>query len=101
MSNSYFSVESDIVRTCGYIKDDKYIASVFGVPLSQVRRLRQKVPKYKRFQNKMIADTEPMDLRNSQLAYEQMMEMGSQQLLNSLVSFFNERERKMRYASKS
>ena len=102
MSSSYFQTESDIIRTCSYIKDDRYIASVYGVSVHRVRRLRERVHHSKRSENRAFRETaEPVDFKNSERFHQQMMEQGSEMLLNSLMNFFKERERKMRNASKS
>lgn len=101
MSSSYFQTESDIIRTCSYIKDDSYIASVYGVSVHRVRRLREKVHHSKRSENRTFRQTaEPVDFKNSERFHQQMMEQGSEMLLNSLMNFFKERERNLRNASK-
>ena len=94
-------IEQDIIRTCGYIKDDQYIASIYGVKVHKVRRLREKVPQSKRAENRDFCQkAEPIDFNDSERANQQMMEQGSYMLLNSLMQFFKERERSMRHASK-
>lgn len=99
MSSAYFQVESDIVRTCGYIKDDQYIASVYGVSVHKVHRLREKVPQNKRAENRAFRQqAEPVDFKNSERANQMMMEQGSQRLLESMMQFFKERERKINAA---
>ena len=101
MSGSYFQTESDIIRTCSYIKDDSYIASAYGVSIHRVRRLREKVHHSKRLENRAFREpAEPVDFKNSERANQQMMEQGSEMLLNSLIQFFDERERNLRNASK-
>ena len=102
MSGPYFQTESDIIRTCSYIKDDRYIASIYGVSIHKVRHLREKVHHSKRSENRAFKETaEPVDFKNSDRCHQKMMEQGSEMLLNSLMNFFKERERKMRNASKS
>lgn len=102
MSGPYFQTESDIIRTCSYIQDDSYIASVYGVSIDRVRRLREKVHHSKRSENRAFREpAEPVDFKNSERAYHQMMEQGSEMLLNSLMQFFYERERTMHNASQS
>lgn len=101
MSSAYHQSEQDIVRTCGYIKDDRYIASVYGVSVHKVRRLREKVPQNKRAENRAFRQqAEPVDFKNSERANQMMMEQGYQRLLESLMQFFKQRERNMRHASK-
>lgn len=105
MVSQFSQNEADIIRTCGYIKDDQYIASVFGVSISKVRRLREKVPKQKRVQRKimrhLLEASEPVDFKNNERIHVRMMQEGSKRLLDSLMNFFKERERKMRNAAKS
>ena len=94
--------EQDVIRTCGYIKDDQYIASVYGISIQKVRRLREKVPKKKL--REVIAfqqNAEPINLKESDRWNQNMMEQGSQKLLDALIEFFKERERKLRHAPKS
>lgn len=35
--------DEELARSCGYIKDDRYLASLYGVPVDYVRRMRKKV----------------------------------------------------------
>ena len=101
MSSPYSQAESDIIRTCSYIKDDRYIASIYGISIHKVRRLREKVRHSKRSENRAFRETaEPVDFKNSERFHQQMMEQGSEMLLNSLMNFFKERERNLRNASK-
>lgn len=101
MSGPYFQTESDIIRTCSYIKDDSYIASIYGVSIHKVRRLREKVHHSKRSENRAFKETaEPVDFKNSERCHQQMMEDGSMRLLDALLKFFKERERNLRNASK-
>lgn len=102
MSSPYFQTEQDIIRTCGYIKDDQYIASVYGVSVWRVKRLREKVPQNKRAENRAYHHQgEPVDYKNSERAYHQMMEIGSRSLLEKLLKFFDERRKRMNDATKS
>lgn len=101
MSSAYFDTERDIIRTCGYIKDDKYIASVYGVSVHKVRRLREKVPQNKRAENRAFRQqAEPVNIKDCDRTHRSMMEHGSTAMLNSLMRFFAERERNLRHASK-
>ena len=101
MSSHYFQTESDIIRTCGYIKDDKYIASIYGVSVNKVREMREKVHHSKRSENRAFREiSEPVDSKNNERCYQRMMAEGSKRLLDSLMCFFNERERNLRNASK-
>lgn len=101
MSSPYSQAESDIIRTCSYIKDDRYIASIYGISIHKVRRLREKVRHSKRSENRAFKEAaEPVDFKNSERCHQQMMEEGSKRLLNNLICFFKERERNLRNASK-
>lgn len=98
MSSRFSQNESDIIRTCGYISDDKYIASVFGVSIYKVQRLRQKV----KVKKNNTGESSPSSYTKlSDQEHRTMMERGSYRLLKSLIQFFNEREERISKGSKA
>ena len=103
MTVVYAQNEYEMIRACGYIKDDKYLSSYYGVPLQKIERMREKANarNKNRFENRAYKETgEVIDFRGYDAKNASMMAKGSRMLLESLVTFFNDRERKLRHAAK-
>lgn len=102
MTSPYYQTEQDIIRTCGYITDDSYIASIFGVSIHKVKRLREKRPKSTRIENRSYKNTgSHINSNDSEINHVKMMELGSKNLLNAIMTLLYEREKRIRNAAKS
>ena len=90
---SFTFTDAEILRVTGYIKDNKYIASIYGVSIHKVKRLRE--------QQSERAD-KSIDRRNlvehasyDSSAYDEMhisnMERGSSRLRDGILAYFYDR----------
>ena len=94
------SSDPEIIRTIGYITDDKYIASYHGVDVRRVIALRKQVSEHKERVAKAIyvsEKTAPSGMNSdSERRWNANAREGSAQLRDALLKFFANRERRLR-----
>ena len=94
------SSDPEIIRTIGYITDDKYIASYHGVDVKRVIALRKQVSEHKERVAKAIyvsEKTAPSGMNSdSERRWNANAREGSAQLRDALLKFFANRERRLR-----
>jgi hypothetical protein len=87
--------DQDIIRAIGYITDDKYIASYFGVDVKRVIQLRKDVGNHKAKVAQAIytsQKTAPTGMNSdSERKWNADAREGSAQLLAALNKFFEKR----------
>ena len=87
--------DQDIIRTIGYITDDKFIASYYGVDVRRVADLRDKVDNHKAKVAKAIYVSQksaPTGMNSdSERKWNADARKGSAQLLAALNKFFEKR----------
>ena len=91
------SSDQQIIRTIGYITDDKYIASYHGVDVRRVTALRKQVSEHKERVAKAIyvsEKTAPSGMNSdSERRWNANAREGSAQLRDALLEFFEKRQR--------
>ena len=89
------SSDPEIIRTIGYITDDKYIASYHGVDVKRVIALRKQVSEHKERVAKAIyvsEKTAPSGMNSdSERRWNANAREGSAQLRDALLKFFEKR----------
>ena len=87
--------DQDIIKTIGYITDDKYIASYHGVDVRRVIDLRKKVNNHKEKEAKAIyisQKTAPTGMNSdSERRWNANAKEGSAALRDALLKFFEKR----------
>lgn len=87
--------DQEIIRTIGYITDDRYIASYHGVDVKRVTALRKQVNEHKAKVAKAIyvsQKTAPTGMNSdSERKWNANAREGSAQLLAALLKFFEKR----------
>jgi len=87
--------DQDIIKTIGYITDDKYIASYHGVDVRRVIDLRKKVNNHKEKEAKAIyisQKTAPTGMNSdSERRWNANAKEGSAALRDALFKFFEKR----------
>ena len=94
MSVYYGASDSEIRRVCKYISDDKYIASLFGVTVWRVARVRKQLDKLKPeySEGRNLVDLTPFSSGDNEMVHRKKMEEGSNRLREALMSFLYERQ---------
>jgi hypothetical protein len=91
------SSDPEIIRTIGYITDDRYIASYHGVDVRRVIALRKQVNEHKERVAKAIyvsEKTAPSGMNSdSERRWNADAREGSAQLRDALLEFFEKRQR--------
>jgi hypothetical protein len=87
--------DAEIARTTGYIKDDKYIASVYGTNIRRVKRLREQRIEQdsKSKDNSKPVDRLPYSASVNDEMHETSMERGSSRLRDKLLAYLRDRNR--------
>ena len=89
--------DQDIIRAIGYITDDKYIASYFGVEVRRVNQLRKDVSNHKTKEAKAIylsQKSAPTGMNSdSERRWNANAKEGSAALRDALLKFFEKRQR--------
>jgi hypothetical protein len=89
--------DQDIIRAIGYITDDKYIASYFGVEVRRVNQLRKDVNNHKTKEAKAIylsQKSAPTGMNSdSERRWNANAREGSAALRDALLKFFEKRQR--------
>jgi len=89
------SSDPEIIRTIGYITDDKYIASYHGVDVKRVIALRKQVSEHKERVAKAIyvsEKTAPSGMNSdSERRWNANAREGSSALRDALLEFFEKR----------
>ena len=97
------SSDPEIIRTIGYITDDRYIASYHGVDVKRVTALRKQVSEHKEKVAKAIyvsQKTAPTGMNSdSERRWNANAKEGSAALRDALFKFFEDRERRLREKS--
>ena len=92
--------DQEIIKTIGYITDDRYIASYHGVDVKRVIALRETLHERKAKVEKAIyvsSKNAPADMSNdSERKWNASAREGSAELLKALLKFFENRERRIR-----
>jgi hypothetical protein len=87
--------DQDIIRAIGYITDDKYIASYFGVDVRRVNQLRKDVRNHKTKEAKAIYISQksaPTGMNSdSERRWNANAREGSAALRDALFKFFEKR----------
>jgi hypothetical protein len=87
--------DKEIIRTIGYITDDKYIASYHGVDLRRVKQLRKEANNNKEKVEKAIylsQKSAPTGMNSdSERRWNANAKEGSAELLKALNKFFEKR----------
>lgn len=87
--------DQEIIRTIGYITDDKFIASYYGVDVRRVTTLRGKVDNHKEKVAKAIylsQKTAPTGMNSdSERKWNANAKEGSAALRDALLKFFEKR----------
>ncbi len=96
--------DPEILKTIGYITDDRYIASYHGVDVRRVTALRKTLDERKTKEAKAIyvsQKTAPTGMNSdSERRWNANAKEGSAALLAALLKFFANRERRLREQSK-
>ena len=91
------SSDPEIIRTIGYITDDRYIASYHGVDVKRVIALRKQVSEHKERVAKAIyvsEKTAPSGMNSdSERRWNANAREGSSALRDALLEFFEKRQR--------
>ena len=91
------SSDPEIIRTIGYITDDRYIASYHGVDVRRVTALRKQVSEHKEKVAKAIyvsEKTAPSGMNSdSERRWNANAREGSSALRDALLEFFEKRQR--------
>ena len=91
------SSDPEIIRTIGYITDDRYIASYHGVDVKRVIALRKQVSEHKERVAKAIyvsEKTAPSGMNSdSERRWNANAREGSSALRDALLDFFEKRQR--------
>ena len=91
------SSDPEIIRTIGYITDDRYIASYHGVDVRRVIALRKQVNEHKERVAKAIyvsEKTAPSGMNSdSERRWNANAREGSSALRDALLEFFEKRQR--------
>jgi hypothetical protein len=91
------SSDPEIIRTIGYITDDRYIASYHGVDVKRVAALRKQVSEHKEKVAKAIyvsEKTAPSGMNSdSERRWNANAREGSSALRDALLEFFEKRQR--------
>lgn len=91
------SSDPEIIRTIGYITDDRYIASYHGVDVRRVTALRKQVSEHKERVAKAIyvsEKTAPSGMNSdSERRWNANAREGSSALRDALLEFFEKRQR--------
>jgi hypothetical protein len=89
------SSDPEIIRTIGYITDDKYIASYHGVDVRRVTALRKQVSEHKERVSKALyvsEKTAPSGMNSdSERRWNADARKGSIELRDALFAFFEKR----------
>lgn len=89
--------DPEIIRTIGYITDDRYIASYHGVDVKRVTALRKQVSEHKERVAKAIyvsEKTAPSGMNSdSERRWNANAREGSSALRDALLEFFEKRQR--------
>ena len=96
MTVVYAQNEYEMIRACGYIKDNKYLASYYGVPLHKIEKMREKADakNKSRFENRAYNKTgETIDMRAYDADNASMMARGSRKLLEEIHIYLMHREK--------
>ena len=92
--------DPEILKTIGYITDDRYIASYHGVEVERVIALRETLHERKAKVEKAIyvsSKNAPADMSNdSERKWNASAREGSAELLKALNKFFENRERRIK-----
>jgi hypothetical protein len=92
--------DQEILKTIGYITDNKYIASYHGVDVKRVIALRETLHERKAKVEKatyVSSKSAPADMSNdSERKWNASAREGSAELLKALLKFFENRERRIR-----
>jgi hypothetical protein len=85
--------DQDIIRACGYITDNKFIASYFGVEVKRVAQLRVEVDKHKTKQTPTETPKVSSVHWNNDAERKAIKDakQGSAALLKALEKFFEKR----------
>ncbi len=91
------SSDPEIIRTIGYITDDRYIASYHGVDVRRVTALRKQVSEHKERVSKALyvsEKTAPSGMNSdSERRWNANAREGSSALRDALLEFFEKRRR--------
>lgn len=97
--------DQEIIKTIGYITDDRYIASYHGVDLKRVIALRKQVDNHKEKVAKAVylsQKSAPTGLNSdSERKWNANAKEGSAQLLAALLKFFEKRMLEKHLAEKA
>lgn len=101
MSAFMFS-DKEISNTTSYIKDDSYVASVYGVTRYRVARLRKEREEAKAAAKaaKAADNSRSNGWTDSETAHRKKMQEGSAQLLEALLNYLHERDVRSRMKRK-
>jgi len=103
--------DQEIINTIGYITDDRYIASYYGVDVRRVNQLRSKIKKPKEDEVKAeLPEVEHATTAkpkahstglnsDSERKWNANAKAGSAALLKALLKFFENRERRLKEQS--
>lgn len=90
--------DREIANATVYIKDDKYIASIYGVQPYRVARLRKERAKKGGAMIGMASGKDPKMTTvgaDSELLHRKHMEEGSARLLSAVLTYLRDRERRI------
>ena len=97
-------LDQDIIRACGYITDNKFIASYFGVEIKRVIKLRVEVDKVNTKTKQASAKPSKVASINWNSDAERKAirdaKQGSAALLKALNKFFVNRQRRLELEAK-
>ena len=89
--------DQEIIRTIGYITDDKFIASYYGVDVKRVNALRKQVEEHKAkaVPTTRVSQTPAPSGMNSdsERRWNANAKAGSSALRDALLDFFEKRQR--------
>lgn len=80
MSAGYYFSDREIARATTYIKDDQYLASIYGTKVYRVKRLREKAAK-----PVVEKDDGPLIGMTGHQLHQEQMEKGSARLLKHIL----------------
>lgn len=97
MASPMHHADYEIMRACGYIKDDRYLASIFGVTIHRVRRMREKYMEEEEHAGRAMRAYNRLSYTDPSVSYDKYvadMEAGSYKLLSAIHRLLVERERR-------
>ena len=92
MTKAFRVNDTDLMRACSYIAEDKAIADYFHVDIERVTALRAKVSNKDTVQAERAQNRKPMPMTAEDQRIRRDAKEGSDALLAALLTFFDNRK---------